>query len=270
MKYRDIHIVFGQSAKGLFVHSKKFDLDSIHLICLEDCLNVGPICDLDSVEEIEKRKSWLSKMFDVPAYINEDEFLTFINREIETIKTLIENYKNEKIYLWTGVSASEIIHTARLLYYLEPNCNNIFVFDFHNFSMKNRCGEIVYPECLAATDLSKVDEVEKHFCQLTEEELSKYRKLWEEVRFRNSFLWILDENSQLVAKNETYFDSFLLSYCTNEYQKSARIVANTLYDTGFNVGDGYLAYRMKQLILMKKIQTRGELKEMRDCEVKLR
>jgi hypothetical protein len=268
MKYTDIHIVFGQSAKGLFVHSKKFDIDSVLLICLEDCLNIGPICDLDSFEEVEKRKNWLSIFFDIPMHINEDEFLMFLNRDIETIKTLIENYKSEKIYLWTGVSALEIIQTARLLYHLKPNRNNVFVFDFYNFSMSNKLGQFVYPKCLGATDLSRVDNLEKYFRQLTEGELCQYRKLWEKVKFGNSLLWVLDENKQLVAKDETYFDSFLLSYCTNEYQKPAQIIGKTLCDIDFNVGDGYLAYRMKQLVLMGKIQIRGELKEMRDYEVK--
>ena len=45
MNNKDIHVVFGNSAKGLFIQSKKFDLDAIQLICLEDALNLGPICD---------------------------------------------------------------------------------------------------------------------------------------------------------------------------------------------------------------------------------
>ncbi|MDL2244410.1 DUF1835 domain-containing protein [Parabacteroides sp. OttesenSCG-928-J18] len=269
MKHTDIHIVFGQSAKGLFVHSEKFDLDSILLICLEDCLNIGPICDLASLEEVEARKRWLSKRFDIPKYINEDDFLMSTNRDIETIKSLVENYKNEKIYLWTGVSPLEIIQTARLLYHLKPDCNNVFTFDFYNFSMKNVFGTVVYPNCLGATDLSRVDDLDKHFCQLTEGKLSEYRKIWEKVKFGNSLLWILDENKQLVAKDETYFDSFLLSHCTDEYQKPAIVIGHTLCDTDFNVRDVFLAYRMKQLVLTGKLQIHGELKEMRDYEVKL-
>ena len=257
---KDIHIVFTQSARGMFIHSKKFDLDSIQLICMRDCLNLGPICDLDSVEEIEKRNNWLSKVFEVP---------TSTNGDIENIKTFIENYKNEKMYCWTGLVASEIMNTARLLYHLQPNSSNVFVFDFSNFSMKNIRGEVVFPRCLGATDLARVDDAEKHFCQLTDEDLSKFRKLWEKVKFGNSLLWILDENGQIVEKDETYFDSFLLSHCTHEFQHPARIIGHTLCDVDFNIGDMYLSYRMKQLVLMKKLEFRGKLEEVRDYEVKL-
>lgn len=268
MTQKDIHIVFGQSAKGMFVHSKKFDLDKVQLISLEDCLNEGPICDLGSEDQIEKRGGWLSKVLDLPEF--KDEYpLRLINRDIETLKSLIQNYNNEKIFLWTGVKASEIIQTARLLYHLKPNCNNVLVFDFNNFSMKNIYGKIVFPKCLGATDLSIVDAVEDNFYQLSEEEMSKYINLWDKVKLENSLLWILGEDEKLVATDEAYFDSFLLSYCTNEYQKPASIVGRTFVDSGLNVGDGYLSYRLKQLVLMGKLQMRGELKSIRDYEVKI-
>ena len=258
---RDIHIVFGEFARGLFIKSNKFDLDSIQLISLNDCMNLGPICDLDSDEEIEKRNNWLSKIF-------EDEMFVYIKGDIETLKMLIDNYRNEKIYLWTGLVASEIIHTSRLLYHLQPCSNNVFVFDFSNFSMKNIHGEVVHPRCLGATDLSRVDKVDKHFRQVTDEELSQFRNLWERIKFGNSLLWILDDG-RIVEKDETYFDSFLLSYCTREFQRPARIIGNTLCTFDFNIGDLYLNYRMKQLALMKKVEFRGILKQMRDYEVRL-
>ena len=79
----------------------------------------------------------------------------------------------------------------------------------------------------------------------------------------NSLLWILD-NGQMIEKDEDYFNSFLLTYCTHEFQKPARSIGYTLCAIDFNVGDSYLNYRMKQLALMKKVVFRGELKHMRD------
>lgn len=269
MDHKDIHVVFGNSAKSLFIQSNKFNLDSIQLICLDDCLNVGPICDVDAGEEIRKRSNWWVKVFDCPTSMDADSTFTLINRDVETIKTLVANYRNEKIYLWTGLVASEIIHASRLLYHLQPQNNHVHVFDFSNFSMKNIHGEVVYPRCLGTTDLSRVENPEKQFRQLTEEELLKFRKLWERVKSGNSLLWIL-EKGRIVEKEETYFDSFLLSHCSHEFQRPARIIVQTLCDTDLNVGDSFLNYRMKQLAFMKKVEFRGELKQMRDYEVRLR
>ncbi|MFA7493268.1 MAG: DUF3658 domain-containing protein [Proteiniphilum sp.] len=268
MNNKDIHVVFGNSAKGLFIQSKKFDLDAIQLICLEDALNLGPICDLDSVEEIKKRSNWWSKVFDDPEKMGEEKTFTLINKDVETIKRVVANYTNEKIYLWTGLVASEIISTARLLYHLQPLNNHIHLFDFSNFSMKNVRGEVIHPECLSVTDLCRVDDVKKHFRILTEEELLKFRQLWKKVKSENFLLWIV-ENGRIVEKDETYFDSFLLSYCSSEFQHPARVIGHTLYDADFNVGDSFLNYRLKQLILMEKVEYRGELKEMRHYKVRL-
>ena len=86
-------------------------------------------------------------------------------------------------------------------------------------------------------------------------------------------LWILDKNGQIVAKDETYFDSLLMSYCTNEFQAPARIIGQALghlFRTGHDfIGDGYLSWRLKQLVLMNKIEIRGKLEKMQDYEVKL-
>jgi len=92
---KDIHIVFGESARGMFIRSKKFDLDSIQLISLNDCLNLGPICDLDSVEEIEQRSNWLSKIF-------EDETFGITKGDIETLKILIDFIARDKYGDWNS------------------------------------------------------------------------------------------------------------------------------------------------------------------------
>lgn len=47
------------------------------------------------------------------------------------------------------------------------------------------------------------------------------------------------------------------------------IIGQTLCDSDLNVGDSFLNYRMKQLAFMKKVEFRGELKQMRYYEVRL-
>ena len=245
-------------------------MNTIQLICLEDCLNIGPICDLNSVEEIKKRNDWLADVFYVEIPIDEDIHIKDIdvNEDIEKIKTLVENYKNEKIYLWTGFCAYDFLSTARLLYHLPAPCSNIFIVDFSNISVKNRVGRVIYPKVLYVIEPSKVGEIVKHFHQLTDEKLSKFVKLWKKIKSGNSILKILDENGQILEKEETYFDLLLESYCTNEFQNPARIIGQVLVDIDFNVGDGFLNWRLKQLSMMNKIELRGMFL-MRDYEVKL-
>ena len=268
MKQKDTHIVFELYGKGTFVRSKEFDLDKIRVICLEDCLNMGPVCDLHSSENIEKREEWLLKT--LGTYPLESNNATPVNKDLETLRSLVERPEmNGNIFLWTGYCASEILSTARFLYHLPKHNGNIFIADFPNIPVNNIHGNVIYPRSLIVCDLCDVGKVAKHFKQLTDEDITKWRKIWEEIRLENSMLRVMGENGKILEKDETYFDPVLVSYCTNEFQKSAKIIGLTLCDIDFGVGDGFLNWRLKQLVLNNKIEARGVLNEIRDYEVRL-
>ena len=142
MKQKECHIVFGNIAKATFIESKCFDLSEIELICLKDCLNIGPLCDLFQHDDVEKRKDWISNTLGTPHDL--DRLLSPVDEDIESIKALIQNAENiSNIFLWTGFSASEIMGTSRLLFHLpsfdkknlydrlSPYCSYIFSWRDH-------------------------------------------------------------------------------------------------------------------------------------------
>lgn len=264
MKQKDIHVVFGRSAKGTFIASQEFDLNEIQLICLEDNLNIGPICDLYSSEDIVKRKEWESKLFgDTPD-------LNPIEGDIEAIKSIVESpRKMGNIFLWTGCYANEIINTARLLYHLSQHEKSVFIVDFANVAVKRQIdGMTIYPRTLSATAPFQVKEVLNHFKLINENQLLKWESIWEDMLTRDTMLRVLGEDGEIHHKNETYLDTFLELNCKDEFQGAAWVIGRTLCDIDFAVGDGYLNWRLKQLSLKGKIETRGKLKEIRDYEVR--
>jgi phage antirepressor YoqD-like protein len=260
MKRKDTHIVFGRGGRGTLIHSKEFDLDNIRLICLEDTLNIGPVCDLYSPEKIAKREE----------FFNNFEFCPPVCEDIKILRTFVKDTeKSDRIFLWTGFDALEILGTARILYYLQKLDKNIFITDFPNIPVKNIFGKTIYPTALVQTSLTQVREIAKHFNRITDEKLTEWGQLWEKINAGNSMLKILDRSGEILETDETYFDALLESNCSNEFQNAARVIGKTLVDIYFNVGDGYLNWRLKQLCLMKKIESRGTLNEIRDYEVKL-
>jgi len=242
---KDLHIVFGDSAKAAFNQGHKFNKNKFKLICLQASLDFGPVCDLYSNEEIKKRTGWLSEIYDKDVSINK-----MLSEDIEKIKTLVKSYKNEKIYIWMGYSTvDEILNTARLLYHLPKPCNNIFIMDFLNYSPNG------IPKNLGETCPSKVAEMAKHFYQLSEEGLTNFVQLWERIKAGSSVLRILDDDDQILEKEESYYDSIILSYCTDEFQSAASILGKSM--SAIYIHDCFLLWRMKQLILQGKIEARG-------------
>ncbi len=267
MKPKDTHIVFGRSARGTLAHSGEFDLDGIRLICMDDMLNIGPLCDVDAGEHrVEEREKWLSKLYEMDDWPYEPP----VSGDIDKIRMLAdEPEKNGKIFLWTGVRASEILSTARLVCHLPETGAEILVPDFPNVPVKNICGETIYPATLSVTAPEQVRDIFKSFKRVTDRQLSEWKKLWGESLSSDATLRIIDEHGHIAEKSEAYFDPVLESYCTDEFQKAARVIGRTLADTYFNIGDGYLNWRLKQLVASRKLEARGTLGMAREYEVRL-
>lgn len=266
MTEKDTHIVFGRFAENILLESKAIDSDKAHIIVFEDRLNVGTICDLHSIDSIEKRKKWLLESFG-----NTDEtdyYLKIIDEDIAILKTLIENAKHvNKLYIWNGFSASEIVNTARLLFHLSESIKEIYMTDFPNIPIERRDGVVIYPEILAVTAPEQVIELKKHFKLVSNDCLQRWVNLWHKFMSEEATLRILGEDGEIYVKDEDFYDSSLISGCNEEYQSASRVIGYTLCDTNFNVRDSFLNWRLKQLVLSEKLKAQGELKEMRDYKV---
>lgn len=263
---KDLHIVF-RFADRTLVDSAIFEPDDIVLFKLVDNLNIGPICDLVTIDGIKTRKVWLEKTFG--DLIFKEEILSAVDKDITTISKISEVAdKCKDIYIWTGRDVSEVISTARVLNNLVKLDKSIYVLDFSNVQVLNVNGEIVSPKSLLQTASSQIKDVVKHFKLQELADLKKWEKVWNEVKSESSLLRVLEEDGAITHKPESYFDSFLLSKSKEELQKAARVIGQALVDIDFSVGDSYLNWRLKELVKDKKLEFRGRLIEIRDYEVR--
>jgi hypothetical protein len=260
MQKENTHIVFGRIGRRTLIDSNVVDLNKSQIISFDDILNMGPACDLNACEEIQKRIDWWQN---VGGNSNPP-----VEQDLKSIETIVENADNtDKIFIWTGCCASEIISTARLIYYLSKFGKPIFIANF-NVPVRSVHGDIVYPKALNQTATFQVKDIFDQFERIDRSRLQDWSDLWEKVKSENGQLWICDTRGQIAPVKIDYFDSFLLAKCDENFKKAARVIGETLVDTDFNVGDSYLNWRLKQLALNKKIEARGRLIEIRDYEVR--
>lgn len=265
MNPKDIHIVFNQVGQTL-LNLQLPGLCNIRLISLEDTLHIGPIGNLHIEENIKKREAWLSAIFG-DIYYNEE--LSIVEKDLKRINSLVENPETiNDIYMWTGYSTSEIISTARLVSYLSDLNKNIFIIDFPNIPVKRKDGITMYPHSLIETNESQIKELAKHFYLISPNDLQKWEKIWKEIEQNNTMLRILDKDGIIREKDETYFDSFLLSNCNGEFQYAVKVIGRTLCDISFSVGESFLNWRLKKLASAGKIETYGLLRNCREYEIK--
>ena len=104
-------------------------------------------------------------------------------------------------------------------------------------------------------------------------ERSRYRDLWQQLRSENAPLRVLD-GDQLVSAPISFFDSELVSYVTDEWQRTLRIIGQALVsridDCIIQPGDVFLAGRVNALVESGRLEIRGKsAHEIHTSEVRL-
>lgn len=266
-KTENIHIIFNEFSRNTLIANKELNIKSNNIISLEDDLRVGPISNLNFNDKIKDRKNWL---LNVLKKTNEvEKIISNVEKDIEKIDAILNNENHKIFYLWTFKNALDIISTAKLITKLMEFNSTVFIIDFNEITLQNKKGNSFYPKSLIEVNSSKIYNIFNNFKQLETEQFIKWESLWKKIESENSSLRILDNNGNIKPKKESHFDDILISFCNNKFQKSARIIGYTLVDSEFSISDWYLNWRLKKLSEMKKIETIGELKDMRDYEVKI-
>lgn len=89
----------------------------------------------------------------------------------------------------------------------------------------------------------------------------RYRDLWQRLRSENAPLRVI-ENDKLVSAPISFFDTRLMSYVTNDWQKAAMVIGQTLAaetdDEVLQVGDMVLAARIDALAESDRLEIQGK------------
>nr|WP_276575915.1 DUF3658 domain-containing protein [Oceanirhabdus seepicola] len=104
--------------------------------------------------------------------------------------------------------------------------------------------------------------------KLEKEKCNRLINDWEVLRISKENLRILKEN-KIIGVDESYYDYDILSNCTFNFKKAARVIGMTMGKSHQLVGDTYIDYRVRKLIESGKVEYRGRLETMRDFEIRV-
>lgn len=92
-------------------------------------------------------------------------------------------------------------------------------------------------------------------------ERRRYRELWQQLLSENAPLRVID-GDKLVSAPISFFDSLLMSYVTDKWQKVAMVLSSVTishWDDGiWQTDDPFLAARLHALVEIGRLQIRGE------------
>jgi hypothetical protein len=278
--YKAVHIVFGDSAAGsLKIVFKEMKLqDEERIIAFSDNFSVGPVWRLHEKKGLSNRYEWLQKHINI-----DDEILDNYQDEFNNTVSEIRAVPNDaSIIIWIGANAHEQTGLRYVLYLLKEKRNDIFIIDTtSSFENLFAAPEIDFTPLhtgeISPDKLRIIYEKTGKADSLTQEERNEFEREWEQLSIKQEVLRIWENNS-INSVNEDYYDDYIIDTARkihkernkHEFVKSARLIGEVLGHLDQYIGDQFLEYRVRHLIVDGSFEIEGVPKAMRYYSVKLR
>ncbi len=78
----------------------------------------------------------------------------------------------------------------------------------------------------------------------------------------------LEGGKKLIQHDYDYYDEEIIKFITPDWQKANKVFHNLFARSKNTTGDAYLLWRLKLMIADGKIDAQGEIKKMKEFEVK--
>ena len=278
--YQAVHILFGDSPAGSFkrVLNEMELQDEEKVIAFSDLFSIGPIWQLHEQVGLKHRYEWIKDhlIFD-DDYI--DEYQYKFNQTTSMIEAIPEN---TPITIWIGENSHEQTALRYVLYLLREKNNDIFLMNTTEQYKKEVPHQIIegYPLHtgeIASEKLRLIYENSRMAPPLSHEQRKEFEKEWLALASTIETLRIW-QNSELKSVDEAYYDDYIIGKAkellngrkNNEFMKSARLIGEVIGYLDQYIGDAYIEYRVRHLIMNGTFEIKGVPKAMRFYSVRLK
>ncbi len=273
-----IHIVFGQSSVPVLAEAVAMDEKmSGEIRCFEDDLSVGPLFILDTKEGRAGRRLFWQQLAGIePAAPAEGEAPAATEAagdpdDADLFKSLKAQLKEDpelEVWIWAGQNARDVCGYYWLVSQLYDFAGRIHIIYLNNLPFLNEKGAVFYPT---------------HLHQILPKEFLKAKKLarpislaeyeldgdeWHRLMNENAGIRLLEGGKKIKGEPTLFYDKELLAQSGKEFVKAWRVVQQVTGKLKYPVMDQFLGWRLKELIREGKLESRGDLKTIRDFEVK--
>jgi len=265
-----MHIVFQQ--EDISTLQKSFDLDESlrdEIIQIKDDYAVGPLKNIYSEEGIEERKQWWRNVLsegDYDGHVDTGEVND--NKIVEDIKEKLSSNEEEKVWIWVASNKHDVSGYYWLMAQLKEFVGRIYVLSLNNLPFINDKGNIFYPENLFEIPPREFLKAKKLARPITSSEFEIDPDEWAKIYNENKIVRILEGAKKLSQHDEDFYDKYILEFITLDWQKANKIIQQFLNKSKHTTGDAFILWRLKELISKNVIDAQGEIKKMKDFEVK--
>lgn len=267
-----IHIVFQHADVAAL--QKSFDIDEsmkADIIEIKDEFAVGPIRDVYSDEGIEARKQWWKGILtggDYESMIDDGQV-----DDPKTVRELIERLQtnpDEIAWIWAAQNKHDVSGYYWLISQLKEFQGRIYILYLNNLPFINEKGSIFYPDNLFSIPPREFTKAKKLARPVKLSEFEIDPDEWTRLQNEDKGVRILEGGKKLVQYDYDFYDTDLKKFISNDWQKASKLIHTYLSKATHKTGDAFLLWRLKEIIAAGELDVQGEIKNMKDFEVKMK
>jgi hypothetical protein len=265
-----IHIVFNEA--DVAVLEKAFELDNGFagdVILIRDDYAVGPIKDIYTTEGIQARKEWWRQVLaggDYDGLVDKAQWDD--NKTVAELVERLNNNEEEICWIWAAQNKHDVCGYYWLMSQLKDLQGRIYILYLNNLPFINDKGQIFYPETLHVIPPKEFLKAKKLARPITLSEFEVDPDEWTRLQNEEKGVRTLEGGKKLAQHDYDFYDNDLKKYITADWQKASKIIHTFLNKNKQTTGDAYLLWRLKTILAAGEFDIQGELKGMKDFEVK--
>jgi hypothetical protein len=267
-----IHIVFNEPDAAVLGKAMELD-ESLQgpIQIVRDDYAVGPLTAIFTPEGIEARKNWWKTVLEGSEHEGTvEEGKVNDEKLVLELKEALANEDAEEIWIWAAQNKHDVCGYYWLVSQLSEFQGRIQILYLNNLPFINEKGNIFYPDWLSQIPSREFIKAKKLARPVTTSEFEVDADEWSKICAEGSMVRLLDGGKKILHKEVDYYDAELSKYIGPDAQKGSKIIHAMLNKSKETTGDAFLLWRLKQLASSDKYEVEGELKGMKDFEIKKR
>src|SRR5579872_5122049 len=268
-----IHIVFQyndiEKLKGAFELDPSF---AGEIIQIEDDYSVGPLAGIYSAEGIDSRKQWwrdITAGGDFGGFLDSGKWGDD-NAKLATIRDRLANDEKEILWIWAAQNKHDVSGYYWLMSQLKDFQGRVFILYLNNLPFINEKGQLFYPGNLFEIPAREFLKARKLARPITASEFEIDPDEWQKLCQAGEGVRILEGGKKLSHQGYDHYDDELRKLIGGDWVRAHKFIGHFLGKAKQVTGDAYLLWRIKQLAAAGEIDVQGEMKNMRDFEIKAR
>lgn len=267
-----IHIVFNEADVAVLQQAIALD-EALQgdVVLIRDDYAVGPLGDIYRGEAIEARRNWWREVLQGSELEGKTDDGSVDDYKVvaELVGSLRRN-PEEMVWIWAAQNKHDVCGYYWLLNYMKEFQGRVFILYLNNLPFINEKGQIFYPAWLHTIQPKEFLKAKKLARPITLSEFEVDPDEWTKLCNENKGVRILEGGKKLVQYDYDFYDADLKKFVTKDWQKAGKVIAQFLSKNKHTTGDMYLLWRLKLMIGAGALDAQGELKTMKDFEIKLK